>query len=89
MANNRNTSQSKIAAAVTLSLWVFAGLAVLLGSSLWFLNRSPKEANILEAKVTVPAPQTHIQHPPYVLFTISRLKLALILCTTMERTENA
>ena len=69
MANNRNTSQSKIAAAVTLSLWIFAGLAVLLGSTLWFLNRPPKEANIPEAKVTVPVAQAHAQHPPEVLFT--------------------
>ncbi len=69
MANHRNTSQSKIAAAVTLSLWVFAGLAVLLGSTLWFLNRPPKEANILEAKVTLPAAQAHAQSPPEVLFT--------------------
>ncbi len=68
MGKNRNNS-SRIAAAAIRSLWVFVGLAVLLAVTLWFVNRSPGEPDIPEAKVTVPAPQAHSQQAPKVLFT--------------------
>ena len=69
MERKSNNGQSKIAAAVIRSLWIFAGMALLLGLTLWFLTRTPKEPDIPEAKVTVPTSQTHSQQPPDVLFT--------------------
>ena len=69
MKRKSNNGQSRIAAAVIRSLWIFAGLALLLGLTLWFLTRTPNEPDIPEAKVTVPTSQAHSQQPPDVQFT--------------------
>jgi len=69
MARKSHHGKFRIAAAVTRSLWGFAGFSVLLGLTLWFLNRPEKPPDIPEAKVSVPASPSHTQHPPDVRFT--------------------